>query len=115
MSETMMTVNEVAAYLSYAPATVCRKARDKTIPAVRVGREWRFRKAEIDEWRNGRVNAERKTKKKRASASVQAEPDWLEKCRQARAMLKGKKVDAVKILREIREERASRAWKGARS
>ncbi|MBU1998231.1 MAG: helix-turn-helix domain-containing protein [Candidatus Omnitrophica bacterium] len=42
------TAEEVAKYLKLHPYTVRRFARDKKIPAFRVGGQWRFRKDDID-------------------------------------------------------------------
>lgn len=44
------TVEEVASSLKLHPYTVRRLAREKKIPAFRVGGQWRFRKDEIDKW-----------------------------------------------------------------
>lgn len=46
----VMTVSEVAEYLRVNPQTVYRKAKAGKLPAVRIGRAIRFRKAELDEW-----------------------------------------------------------------
>ena len=46
----VMTVTEVAEYLRVNPQTVYRKAKAGELPAVRIGRAIRFRKAELDEW-----------------------------------------------------------------
>ena len=46
----VMTVSEVAVYLRVNPQTVYRKAKAGELPAVRIGRAIRFRKAELDEW-----------------------------------------------------------------
>lgn len=46
----IMTVAEVAEYLRLGEATVYRLAQDGEIPAVKVGRSWRFKKGLIDEW-----------------------------------------------------------------
>jgi excisionase family DNA binding protein len=45
----VMTVQEVAAYLRIAEATVYELARAGEIPAARVGRVWRFRRDLLDE------------------------------------------------------------------
>lgn len=48
------TAEEIAKYLKLHPYTIRRLAREKKVPAFRVGGQWRFRKDEIDEWsRNG--------------------------------------------------------------
>ena len=45
-----MSVEEVAEYLSLHPLTVRRLARDGEIPAFKVGRQWRVKRALLDEW-----------------------------------------------------------------
>ena len=44
------TAEDVAQHLKLHPYTVRRLAREKKIPAFRVGGQWRFRKDEIDRW-----------------------------------------------------------------
>lgn len=46
----IMTTSEVAQYLRLAEATIYKLAQAGEIPAVKVGRTWRFKKALIDEW-----------------------------------------------------------------
>jgi excisionase family DNA binding protein len=46
----IMTAREVAEYLRLAEATVYRLAQVGNIPAVKVGRAWRFKRELIDEW-----------------------------------------------------------------
>ena len=50
MLSDVMTVTEVAEYLRVNPQTVYRKAKAGELPAVRIGRAIRFRKAELEEW-----------------------------------------------------------------
>jgi len=45
-----MTLEEVAAYLKLKPQTIYAWAQEKKIPAAKLGKEWRFKKAIIDEW-----------------------------------------------------------------
>jgi len=47
-----MTLEEVAAYLKLKPQTIYTWAQEKKIPAAKIGKEWRFKKAIIDEWFN---------------------------------------------------------------
>lgn len=47
---TIMTVDEVAKYLSLHPLTVRRLARDGEIPAFKIGRQWRVKKALLEQW-----------------------------------------------------------------
>ena len=46
----VMNVEEVAAYLRVAPATIYRLAKRGEIPGAKVGRSWRFQKESIDRW-----------------------------------------------------------------
>jgi excisionase family DNA binding protein len=50
MEEEIMTTKEVAEYLRLAEATVYKLARDGNIPAMKLGRAWRFKRDLIDEW-----------------------------------------------------------------
>lgn len=45
-----MTVRQLAAYLRVNERTVLKLVADGTLPGVRVGIQWRFRKAMIDTW-----------------------------------------------------------------
>jgi excisionase family DNA binding protein len=51
--EVFMTTEEVPAYLQVNLRTVYRLIKARKIPAVRVGRQWRFRKRDIDAWLEG--------------------------------------------------------------
>jgi excisionase family DNA binding protein len=51
---TIMTVEEVARYLRVHTMTVYRLIQRGELPAVRVGRSWRFRKDQIDLWWHAR-------------------------------------------------------------
>ena len=48
-----LTTAEVLAYLQVNLRTVYRLIKAGKIPAVRVGRQWRFRKRDIDAWLDG--------------------------------------------------------------
>ena len=48
----VMNVDEVARYLRVVPDTVYRKARRGEIPAVKMGKIWRFPKDALDKWLN---------------------------------------------------------------
>jgi excisionase family DNA binding protein len=49
----LMTVEEVADYLRVTKKTIYRLLEGGKIPATKVGRQWRFEKAAIDEWLRG--------------------------------------------------------------
>jgi excisionase family DNA binding protein len=46
----LMTVEEAADYLRVGKKTIYRLLKQGKIPATRVGQQWRFNKASIDEW-----------------------------------------------------------------
>lgn len=50
IDETFLTTEEVLEYLQVNLRTVYRLIKAGKIPAVRVGRQWRFRKRDIDAW-----------------------------------------------------------------
>lgn len=49
-NDDVMTSRQVADYLRIDVATVRRLARDGLIPAVHLGRKWRFMRTLIDRW-----------------------------------------------------------------
>jgi excisionase family DNA binding protein len=48
--DAFLTTDEVLNYLQVNLRTVYRLIKSEKIPAVRVGRQWRFRKRDIDAW-----------------------------------------------------------------
>lgn len=50
MDETFLTTEEVLKYLQVNLRTVYRLIKAGKIPAVRVGRQWRFRRTDVDAW-----------------------------------------------------------------
>jgi len=56
--EVFLTTEEVLEYLQVNLRTVYRLIKAGKIPAVRVGRQWRFRKRDIDAWLEGQRPAQ---------------------------------------------------------
>lgn len=50
MSNEIMTIQELAAYLQIGPGKLYRLAQTGKIPATKVGRTWRFRRDLVDDW-----------------------------------------------------------------
>ena len=50
IDESFLTTEEVLEYLQVNLRTVYRLIKAGKLPAVRVGRQWRFRKSDIDAW-----------------------------------------------------------------
>jgi excisionase family DNA binding protein len=46
----ILTVEELRGYLKIPKPTIYVLAQSGRIPAAKVGKHWRFRRAEIDEW-----------------------------------------------------------------
>ncbi len=49
-AQEIMTVSSLADYLHCHPSTVYRLLKERTIPAFKVGSDWRFQRAEFDQW-----------------------------------------------------------------
>ena len=48
--DSIMTIEEVAAYLKIPKSTVYILAQGGKVPCQKVGRQWRFHKQAIDQW-----------------------------------------------------------------
>ena len=46
----IMTTKEMAKYLRLHAITICKLSKEGKIPAIQIGRVWRFDKVVIDEW-----------------------------------------------------------------
>jgi excisionase family DNA binding protein len=58
--ETLLTVEQIADYLSVDRFTVYRLIAQKEIPAFKVGNQWRFKRSLIDAWLKRNANVRRK-------------------------------------------------------
>ena len=71
IDDPFLTTDEVLAYLNLNLKTVYRLIKAGRLPAVRVGRQWRFRKSDIDRWlAEGRPPANAAESEARASVLV---------------------------------------------
>lgn len=50
MADKLLTIEEAAKYLDIHPGTLYRWARAKMVPAVKMGKAWRFKKERLEEW-----------------------------------------------------------------
>jgi excisionase family DNA binding protein len=46
----IMNITQVAEYLQTHPSTIYRLLKRRKIPAFRLGSDWRFRRADIENW-----------------------------------------------------------------
>jgi excisionase family DNA binding protein len=75
MDEGFLTTEEVLEYLQVNLRTVYRLIKAGKIPAVRVGRQWRFRKRDIDAWlETQRPRSARPTASTRQATPVAGRP-----------------------------------------
>jgi len=65
----IMTTKELAEYLRLHQITICKFAAEGTIPAVRIGRVWRFDKEAIDKWISEGQRKSQRVKKSRSKTS----------------------------------------------
>ncbi len=91
MNDKLLTVSELSEKLNISKSTILNWARQGKIPAIKLGRQWRFKLLDVEMWL--------KTK----STNFQGVST-------ARSLLKyagtWKGDDAEKIFKEIRESRA---------
>jgi excisionase family DNA binding protein len=54
--EPLLTSREAASLLQINIATLQRMARSGLLPAIKIGKLWRFRKSQLDEWLRSTVS-----------------------------------------------------------
>ena len=59
--ERLMDIKKVAQYLHVNESTIYTWAQESMLPAFRVGRLWRFRRADLDAWLEANRNVESQT------------------------------------------------------
>lgn len=57
MDDRWHSVDEIADYLGVSKDTVYRWIVDRSMPAHKIGRLWKFKKAEVDAWVRDRDSA----------------------------------------------------------
>jgi excisionase family DNA binding protein len=55
MHETVMTIDDLAAYLKLSKSTLYKLCAEGKVPGQKVGRHWRFHRAVIEKWLTGRA------------------------------------------------------------
>ena len=54
-TDTIMTLAEVSKFLKIGERTVLKMVHCEEIPAIRIGNQWRFMRAAIDDWLNAKM------------------------------------------------------------
>ena len=57
--DAVLTIKDVAKYLSLHTSTIYRYAQKGEIPAFKVGSDWRFSRRHIDAWIDSKINEHR--------------------------------------------------------
>lgn len=55
----LLTPIEAGAWLQVHQKTVIRMAREGSVPALRLGKHWRFRRSDLEGWVESRVKSPR--------------------------------------------------------
>jgi len=50
MTDTILTIKDVAQYLKVNERTIYRLAASGDIPAFKVGNSWRFKREDLEDW-----------------------------------------------------------------
>jgi len=58
-SESVLTIDELSAYLKIAKSTLYKLAQEGKLPGQKVGRHWRFHREAVDDWLKNRVQRSR--------------------------------------------------------
>lgn len=48
--DSVLTIDELAAYLKIAKSTLYKLAQENKVPGQKVGRHWRFHRDAVDAW-----------------------------------------------------------------
>jgi len=51
----VLTLEEVSAYLRIPASTIYKLSREGSLPAQKIGRNWRFHKDVLDDWLKGKL------------------------------------------------------------
>lgn len=53
MENRLMSLKDLAKYIGVSKATIYRYVKKGKLPAIQIGRLWKFRKEKIDKWLEG--------------------------------------------------------------
>ena len=61
VNDRWLSVDEIAVYLGIKRETIYKWLAEKSMPAHKLGKLWKFRKVEVDEWlRSGEADSRKK-------------------------------------------------------
>ena len=98
MFKSIMTVEEIAKYLGFSVKKIYRLVETNTIPASKIGRQYRFIKDAVDRW------LEKK--------NILIQPDWNQRLdlvlKRMRAKASKAQISSAVIEKEIKKVRSER-------
>jgi len=50
VNENYISVDEAALFLDIKPVTLRRWIKDKDVPVHKIGKQWKFKRSELEEW-----------------------------------------------------------------
>ena len=59
-SDTLLSVKQVAEYLQLNQTTIYAWAQQGKLPAIKVGRSWRFRRKDLEAWLDENMHGNQK-------------------------------------------------------
>jgi excisionase family DNA binding protein len=59
----LLTPADAAAFLRVHPKTAIRFAREQVLPAIRLGKHWRFRREDLTAWSTAQVESQSQPKR----------------------------------------------------
>jgi PTS system nitrogen regulatory IIA component len=104
MADELMTIREVAEYMRLNTRTVYKLAQSGELPAVRVSKQWRFRRAEVDRYldeHSSSAAVERLASAIKSAAEAPAEVNIWKELRPEAVSLELKSENKDDMLREL--------------
>lgn len=50
INENYISIEDAALFLNIKPVTLRKWIRDKSVPAYKIGKQWKFKQSELEEW-----------------------------------------------------------------
>lgn len=75
MESPLLTVKEAAEHLKLSERSVVRMAQRGEIPSTKLGRQWRFRREELDDWMSGRAISSAETESQKLPPEATGVPE----------------------------------------
>ncbi len=69
----MLTIREVADYLSLSQRTIYRLIEEGAIPALKIGGQWRFEQAALEQWVRAEISNNHRGPRRLRHATSKAE------------------------------------------